>query len=76
VQEVLPYVATGPVPDYDPPQPTAYHDIQEARNAFPYLAIWIWPSLFGFVGGLVAQQLFFRRERLAAKPSPSGSRSS
>jgi hypothetical protein len=65
-------VADLDVGDPAPPQPAAY-DVQAARNAFPYLVIWIWPSLFGFVGGVVAQQLYFRRERSAATPSPSGS---
>jgi hypothetical protein len=65
-------VADLDVGDPESPQPAA-HDAEAARNAFPYLVIWIWPPLFGFVGGVVAQQLYFRRERLAAKPSPSGS---
>lgn len=61
----------GPMPS----QPAA-HEVEAARNAFPYLVIWIWPPLFGFVGAVVAQQLYYRRERLAAKPSPNGSGSS
>jgi hypothetical protein len=65
-----PYLATGPVAGPVPPQPAAYDDVEKARNAFPYLVIWIWPPLFGFVGGIVAQQLYFRRERVAARSGP------
>jgi hypothetical protein len=48
---------------------TIYLD-SAARTLFPYIIVWIWPALFGFVGGLVAQQLYLRRERLAARPPP------
>jgi hypothetical protein len=65
-----PYLATAPIAGPVPPQPAAYDDVEKARNAFPYLVIWIWPPLFGFVGGIVAQQLYFRRERVAARPGP------
>jgi hypothetical protein len=57
----------GPVP----PQPAAY-DVGEARTAFPYLFVWIWALLLGFIGGVVAQQLYLRRERLAANRSQRG----
>ena len=55
-----------------PPQPSAYDTI-EARRVFPHLVAWIWPLLLGFVGGVVAQQLYLRRERLAARQAPHGS---
>lgn len=45
-----------------------------ARDAFSHLDVWIWPLLFGLTGGVVAQQLYLRRERLAARAKPSGSR--
>jgi hypothetical protein len=45
-----------------------------ARDAFSHLGVWIWPLLFGLTGGVVAQQLYLRRERLAERASPSGSR--
>lgn len=48
-------------------------DVHVARNNFQYLTFWIWPLLFGFAGGIVAQQMYARRERLAARVSPSGS---
>ncbi|HUY93042.1 MAG TPA: hypothetical protein VMV10_30210 [Pirellulales bacterium] len=59
----------GGVPD-PTPNPTQLAMI--ARDRFSYLVVWIWPLLLGFVGGVVAQQLFLRRERLVTRPSPSG----
>lgn len=49
-------------------------DVHVARDNFQFLVFWIWPLLFGFVGGIVAQQMYARRERLAARASPSDSR--
>lgn len=43
-----------------------------ARDAFSHLGVWIWPLLLGFLGGIVAQQMYLRRERLAARAEPSG----
>ncbi|HEV7224892.1 MAG TPA: hypothetical protein VGN42_19465 [Pirellulales bacterium] len=60
--------------DADPaPSPPSSYDRANAKALFPYIAVWIWPLLLGFVGGMVAQQLYLRRERLAAKLSPHGS---
>lgn len=54
------------------PLPVGF-DVHVTRNNFEYLILWIWPLLFGFVGGVVAQQMYARRERLAARGQPSGS---
>ncbi len=51
-----------------PPSPdSAAARIMFARDAFSYLVVWIWPLLLGFVGGVVARQLYLRRERLSAR---------
>lgn len=63
-----------PPPSAAPPliDPAASQPMS-ARAVFPYLVFWFWPLLLGFVGGTVAQQMYARRERLAARAKPSGS---
>lgn len=51
---------------FPPPLDSAAARILAARSAFQYLVVWIWPLLLGFVGGVVARQLYLRRERLTA----------
>jgi len=58
---------------YEPPSDPARERVVIARSAFSYLVVWIWSLLFGFVGGIVAQQMYARRDRLAARASPSSS---
>ena len=68
-----PSVMTDPFSHVAEPAIPAASAIQDARNTFSYLVFWIWPPLFGLIGGVVAKQLYLRRERLAARPSPSSS---
>lgn len=58
---------------YGRPMDPAAERVIEARNAFSMLLYWIWPLLLGFVGGVVARQLYLGRQRLAAKPPPCDS---
>ena len=66
----------GGYPSFNPygsaPDP-ATQRINQARGEFSVIVVWIWPLLLAYVGGVVAQQLYLCRERLAARPSPSAS---